>query len=228
MLKVLLVEDDKNISEMITEYLINEEYVVTQAFDGEEAIRNFKVDSYDLILLDLMIPKIKGMDVLREVRKVSIVPIIIITAKDNDADKAVGLGLGADDYITKPFSLIELTARIKANIRRAKQYVKKEDNIMTIKDLKINLDRYSVIKNGKEIKLTYKEFEIFKLLATNSGQVFSKERIYTNVWNEPYYGEENVINLHIKRLRKKLTDCDEENIEYIKTLWGIGYCIEED
>lgn len=125
MIKILLVEDDKNISEMITGYLIDEKYNITQVFDGEEAIKKVELDSYDLILLDLMIPKINGIEVLRKIRNFSIILVIIITAKDDDIDKAIGLESGADDYITKPFSLIELSARIRANIRRETQYIKK-------------------------------------------------------------------------------------------------------
>ena len=142
MFKILLVEDDKNISEMITDYLTSESYIINTCFDGEDAINYFNREKYDLILLDLMIPKINGIDVLRKIRKTSTVPIIIITAKDDDNDKAVGLGLGADDYITKPFSLVELSARIKANIRRVTQYIEKKNNIIFVKDLEIDLDRY--------------------------------------------------------------------------------------
>ncbi|EHK2401388.1 response regulator transcription factor [Clostridium perfringens] len=226
MFKILLVEDDKNISEMITDYLTSESYIINTCFDGEDAINYFNREKYDLILLDLMIPKINGIDVLRKIRKTSTVPIIIITAKDDDNDKAVGLGLGADDYITKPFSLVELSARIKANIRRVTQYIEKKNNIIFVKDLEIDLDRYSVTKNDENLNFTQTEFGILKLLASNKGKVFSKEMIYNHVWNEPYYGEENVINLHIRRIRKKIEDKKENS--YIKTLWGIGYCIEEE
>jgi len=225
-----LVEDDKNISEMVAEYLINDTYEVTQAYDGESAIDKFLEDSYDLVLLDLMIPKINGMNVMRKIREKDFTPIIIITAKDNDTDKAMGLGLGADDYLTKPFSLIELSARIKANIRRVTKYNKEksryEDEIIYVKDLEINTYKHSVIKERKQLNLTYKEFEILKLLASNLGRVFSKEQIYNQVWKEPYYGDENVINVHMKRLRNKLSD-GKGDFQYIKTLWGIGYKMEE-
>ncbi|WP_345968952.1 response regulator transcription factor [Clostridium sp. ATCC 25772] len=229
--KILLVEDDKNISEMVTEYLINDVYEVTQVYDGESAIDEFQANSYDLVLLDLMIPKINGIDVMKKIREHDFVPIIIITAKDNDSDKAIGLGFGADDYLTKPFSLIELSARIKANIRRVTKYVKEKSNnenkIIYVKDLEINVYKHSVIKEGKQLNLTYKEFEILKLLASNLGMVFSKEQIYNNIWKEPYYGEENVINVHMRRLRNKLS-YDKSDFEYIKTLWGIGYKMEEE
>lgn len=228
--KILLVEDDKNISEMVTEYLTNDGYKVVQVYDGELAIQEFQVHSYDLVLLDLMIPKINGIGIIKRIRKHDIVPIVIITAKDADIDKAISLGLGADDYLTKPFSLIELSARIKANIRRATKYTTKqignESKIICVKDLKIDLYKHSVIKDDKQLKLTCKEFEILQLLASNLGRVFSKEQIYNKIWKEPYYGQENVINVHIKRLRSKLSD-DKSDFEYIKTLWGIGYKMEE-
>ncbi|HGG0416280.1 response regulator transcription factor [Clostridium botulinum] len=228
--KILLVEDDKNISEMVTEYLTNDIYEVIQVYDGESAIDEFRACSYDLVLLDLMIPKINGMNVMKKIREHDVTPIIIITAKDNDTDKAIGLGFGADDYLTKPFSLIELSARIKANIRRVTKYTKergeKESKIIYVKNLKIDVYKHSVVKEGKELNLTNKEFEILKLLASNLGRVFSKEQIYNQVWEEPYYGEENVINVHMKRLRNKLSD-DKSDFQYIRTLWGIGYKMEE-
>ncbi|WP_353601169.1 response regulator transcription factor [Clostridium sp. KNHs214] len=232
MTKILLVEDDKNISEMVTEYLINDRYEITQAYDGESAMVKFQEQSYDLILLDLMIPKIHGLNVMRKIREKDVTPIIIITAKDNDTDKAMGLGLGADDYITKPFSLVELSARIKANIRRVTKYNKEknnhehEDEIICVKDLEINIYKHSVIKAGKQLNLTCKEFEILKLLASNLERVFSKEQIYNQIWKEPYFGEENVINVHMKRLRNKLGE-DKSNVQYVKTLWGIGYKMED-
>lgn len=228
--KILLVEDDKNISEMVTDYLTNDGYEIVQVHDGKSAVEEFKVHFYDLVLLDLMIPKIDGINVMKKIRKYDVTPIIIMTAKDNDTDKAIGLGFGADDYLTKPFSLVELSARIKANIRRVTKYIKGQTNdeneIIYIKDLKIDIYKHSVIKNGEQLNLTYKEFEILKLLASNLGKVFSKEQIYNRVWKEPYYGEENVINVHIKRLRSKLS-YDKSDYKYIKTLWGIGYKMEE-
>ncbi|AJA47066.1 Two-component response regulator [Clostridium pasteurianum DSM 525 = ATCC 6013] len=182
MTKVLLIEDDKNISEMVTEYLTNDVYEVTQVYDGESAIDEFRAHPYDLVLLDLMIPKINGINVMRKIREHDVTPIIIITAKDNDTDKAIGLGLGADDYLTKPFSLIELSARIKANIRRVTKYVKEQEinrnEVISVKDLEINIYKYSVTKKGKQLNLTHKEFEILKLLSSNLGRVFSNINLY--------------------------------------------------
>lgn len=227
--KILLVEDDTDISDMIRDYLMNDGFNVKAVYDGQEAIDAFSYGDFDLILLDLMIPKINGMDVMKKVREKNMVPILIISAKDGDLDKALALGFGADDYIQKPFSLIELSARIKANIRRATKYSSKAEgkhSDINVHDLVIDLENYSIIKKGKDLKLTLKEFEILKLFVTNKGRVFTKAQIYEFVWGESYYGDENVINVHIRRLREKIED-DTSNPIYIKTLWGIGYKMEE-
>lgn len=227
---ILLVEDDKNIREMVYDFLISENYSVKTAIDGNTAIEIFKNYSFDIILLDLMLPKSSGFEVLKYIRSVSVVPVIITTAKDSDTDKMLGFNLGADDYITKPFSIIELLARIKANIRRATVYSSSrnsQDMVIQYKDLIINISKYVVSKNGIDLNLTHTEFEIVKLLATNQGRAFSKEQLYNTIWKEPYYGNENVLNTHINRLRNKLSDGIEKN-NYIKTLWGIGYKMEEE
>lgn len=224
MSRLLVVEDDMEISNMINEFLTSEGFEIHQAYDGAEAIERLKKHSYDLILLDLMIPKISGMQVMKNVRKESKTPIIILSAKDTDSDKAMGLGLGADDYITKPFSLVELSARIKANIRRATVYVTKEEQQEEIqyKELTINLAQYQVLRNGEEIKLTATEFEILKLFAMHPNRVYTKAQIYQIIWDAPYQNDENVINVHMRRLREKI-ERDPKNPEYIQTLWGIGY-----
>ena len=218
---ILLVEDDKNIREMVYDFLISENYSVKTAIDGNTAIEIFKNYSFDIILLDLMLPKSSGFEVLKYIRSVSVVPVIITTAKDSDTDKMLGLNLGADDYITKPFSIVELLARIKANIRRATVYSSSrnsQDMVIQYKDLIINISKYVVSKSGIALNLTHTEFEIVKLLATNQGRAFSKEQLYNAIWKEPYYGNENVLNTHINRLRNKLSDGMEKN-NYIKTLW---------
>ncbi|HEK4806759.1 TPA: response regulator transcription factor, partial [Clostridioides difficile] len=166
---ILLVEDDKNIREMVYDFLISENYSVKTAIDGNTAIEIFKNYSFDIILLDLMLPKSSGFEVLKYIRSVSVVPVIITTAKDSDTDKMLGLNLGADDYITKPFSIVELLARIKANIRRATVYSSSrnsQDMVIQYKDLIINISKYVVSKNGIDLNLTHTEFEIVKLLAT--------------------------------------------------------------
>lgn len=229
-MKILLVEDDKKICEMVYDFLTSENYTVVTAMDGQTAIEIFKTSSFDIVLLDLMLTKSSGFEVLKYIRSVSVIPVIIATAKDSDADKMLGFNLGADDYITKPFSLVELLARIKANIRRATIYNSIEtscDGVIQYKDLEINVSKYIVSKNGVDLNLTHTEFEIIRLLATNQGRAFSKEQLYNTIWKEVYYGNENVLNTHINRLRNKLSDGTDKN-NYIKTLWGIGYKMEKE
>ena len=186
-------------------------------------------DEYALALIDLMLPDMSGMEIIKTIRKVSKIPIIIITAKDNDVDKSLGLNLGADDYVVKPFSLIELAARIKANIRRAGTYQALPNNsIIEIKDIEIDPQRHTVTRKGISIDLTPIEFELLYLLASHPGQAYSKERLYELIWKEPYFGNENVLNTHINRLRLKLKSDAEDSTIYIKTLWGIGYKMEEE
>ena len=228
--KILFVEDDVAINDMIKEYLTNEGFQMTVAYDGREALEKFSKDKFDLILLDLMLPQVDGMAVMKKIREQSLVPILIVSAKDSETDKALGLGFGADDYIAKPFSLIELSARIKAHIRRAyswpgRETEAKQKSILKVYDLEIDLENFSVIKNGEYLKLTSKEFEILKLFGTNLNRVFTKAQIYEQIWEEGYYGDENVINVHIRRLREKIEN-DPSNPTYIKTLWGIGYKME--
>ncbi|MDA1477957.1 response regulator transcription factor [Bacillus changyiensis] len=225
MQRILLVEDDHSISEVIHHYLTKEDFQVEHAFDGEEGIRLFHQDSYDLILLDVMLPKLNGIDFLKLIREQSNIPVLIISAKDGDVEKALGLGFGADDYIAKPFSMIELTARIKAAIRRATQYSSSEpaeEKVLQVHDLTIDIENVSVLKNGKPLQLTSTEWKLLKLFATNQKKVFTKEQIYRSVWNDDYFDDQNIINVHMRRLREKIED-DPSSPQYIKTLWGIGY-----
>ncbi|PEL66755.1 response regulator transcription factor [Bacillus wiedmannii] len=224
---ILLVEDDISIQEMVEKYLIKEGFQVTIASDGEEGVNTYLKGSFDLIILDIMMPKLDGLEVVRIIREKSAVPILMMSAKDTDVDKAVGLGLGADDYICKPFSMIELAARVKAGIRRSTKYsaTEEKEKMIQIGDLTIDPINFTVEKNGKSLKLTLKEFEILKLFVKNQNRVFTKAQIYTLVWNEEYYGDDNVINVHMRRLREKI-ESDPSNPEYIKTLWGIGYKLE--
>ncbi|TCJ85523.1 UNVERIFIED_ORG: DNA-binding response OmpR family regulator [Bacillus cereus] len=224
---ILLVEDDISIQEMVEKYLIKEGFQVTIASDGEEGVNTYLKGSFDLIILDIMMPKLDGLEVVRIIREKSAVPILMMSAKDTDVDKAVGLGLGADDYICKPFSMIELAARVKAGIRRSTKYSTTEETekMIQIGDLTIDPINFTVEKNGKSLKLTLKEFEILKLFVKNQNRVFTKAQIYTLVWNEEYYGDDNVINVHMRRLREKI-ESDPSNPGYIKTLWGIGYKLE--
>lgn len=227
-MKLLLVEDDTEISEMLKNYLETENYEVTCAADGEEACAAFDREAYQLVLLDLMIPKISGMGVMRHIRENSTTPIIILSAKDSDSDKTLGLGMGADDYITKPFSVTEVLARIKANIRRSTQYAAPaaEPAILSAGDLTMNLTDYTVEKAGQRLELTAKEFEILKLLLKNPKKLYTKDQLYSIVWNDAYLGDENAVNVHISRLRGKLEE-DPRNPKYIITVWGIGYKLGE-
>lgn len=223
---ILLVEDDLEICEMLKNYLVTENFDVVSAHDGKEACDKFGKNHYDLVLLDLMIPKISGMDVMQYIRKVSVVPIIIISAKDTETDKTLGLALGADDYITKPFSVAEVLARIKANIRRTTQYAavseRQPETSISAGALVMNLSDYTVTKSGKRVELTAKEFEILKLLMQNPKKVYTKEQLYSLVWKDAYVGDENAVNVHISRLRNKIED-DSRNPHYVQTVWGIGY-----
>lgn len=224
-MKLLLIEDDNEISCMLKDYLNRENYDVVCAADGEEACEKFESDAYSLVLLDLMIPKISGMDVIQHIRKKSTVPIIIVSAKDTDVDKTLGLGLGADDYITKPFSITEVLARIKASIRRSTQYSKSEEcrnETLAVGDLIMNLSEYTVTKRNEQIFLTAKEYEILKLLLQNPKKVYTKAQIYSLIWNDVYMGDENAVNVHISRLRNKIED-NPRTPKYVVTVWGIGY-----
>ena len=227
--RIFVVEDDLSICEMVENYLSGENFVTDAYHCGFDAIKDFQNDAdYALALIDLMLPDTSGMEVIKAIRQISTIPIIILTAKDNDTDKSMGLNLGADDYVVKPFSLIELTARIKANIRRATSYDSRSDQVVTkIKDLEINQATRTVKAAGTTLELTRTEFEILNLLASHPGQAFSKEQIYDLIWREPYFGNENVLNTHMNRLRSKLKAASNSDTAYIKTLWGIGYKMEE-
>lgn len=178
--KIILVEDDQGICGMVRDYLRGESFQVDVYHKGEAALRAFADEDYVLALVDLMLPDMSGMEVIRAIRKSSSLPIIIITAKDTDTDKVMGLNLGADDYVVKPFSLIELTARIRANIRRRMQYdnTVRKDRILTYKDLEINISKHTVTQSGRPLQLTRTEFDILSLLAANPGRAFSKEALY--------------------------------------------------
>lgn len=229
-MKLLLIEDDREISEMVRDFLISENFECDAVYDGEQACALFEKCVYDLLVLDLMLPKMTGMEVLRRVRKESTVPIIILSAKDSDSDITLGLGLGADDYIVKPFSITQLLARIKANLRRVRQYSQREDKektgILTWGELHMNLKDYTVCKGAEKIELTAKEFEILKLFMKHPQRVYTKEQIYSQIWKDTYLGDENAVNVHISRLRNKIED-QPRSPQYIITVWGIGYKLGE-
>ncbi|MGM9966427.1 MAG: winged helix-turn-helix domain-containing protein [Rummeliibacillus sp.] len=229
--KILIIEDDQAISKLVSDSLTREGYLITTVFDGEEALEVLtREKDFDLLLLDLMLPKVDGLECLRAIRQNSIVPILIMSAKGDDVDKALGLGMGADDYISKPFSMIELIARIKALIRRTINYSTEISNtketIIKIGDLVVDMEGYTVKKNGVNLKLTATEFNILNLLIKKPKQVYTKEQLYNLVWQAEYVQDMNVINVHIRRLREKIED-DPSNPKYIQTLWGIGYRLGE-
>ena len=225
--KILLIEDDADIREMLIDYLSGDGYEITAYADGVSVGVFTDITDYSLALVDLMLPKSNGFELIKKIREISTIPIIIITAKNSDHDKSRGLSLGADDYVTKPFSIVELSARIKANIRRVAMYDVQTptENIIQLKDLQIDLSAHIVKRGTDFIDLTRTEFDILVYLLKNRNRALSKESIYQKIWKEPYYGNENVLNTHMNRLRNKLKNGDGE---YIKTLWGIGYKIMED
>ncbi len=230
MQKILLVEDDKAISEMVQTYLTNEGFTIVPVFTGQEAVTQFKEEPFDLVLLDIMLPELNGMDFLLALRKKSYIPVIIMSAKDSESDKALGLGFGADDYLTKPFSMIELLARVKAAIRRSTLYTNVDEpdssTRLSIHEIEMNLETFIVKKGDHELTLTSKEWKILKLFFEHPKRVMTKEQIYHSVWDDHYYGDDHVINVHISRLREKIED-DPTKPMYIKTVWGIGYKLGE-
>jgi two-component system, OmpR family, response regulator VicR len=212
MQKILIVEDNVLISRSIESKLKEEMFEVKAVFNGEEAV-----------LLDLMLPIKSGEEVLKHIRSKGDVPVIIISTKDTDVEKAVNLGLGADDYLAKPFSMLELVARVKAVLRRSQKSLEKEvKSKYEIHNIEVNLSNFEVKKNGNVVDLTLKEFEILKLLLTHPEQTFSKQLMYRTVWGEEYYYNDNVINVHIRRLREKIED-DPSNPRIVITMWGFGY-----
>ncbi|GAA0790093.1 response regulator transcription factor [Hathewaya limosa] len=225
-LKILIVEDDININNMIKEALIKESFDVEQAFNGFECIEKFKQEEYQMIIMDIMMPVMDGVEAMRRIREKSKVPIIILSAKGEDSDKIIGLGMGADDYIVKPFSVPELIARVKCNIRRAIYYNETEfdkaNSIYQYGDVKFDIDNYTVTKGKKALTLTAKEMKILKLFFENPNRVFTKIQIYDSVWGDEFLSDYNTVTVHMRRLRSKIED-DSNNPKLIETVWGIGY-----
>lgn len=225
---ILIVEDDDEINDLICDALNKENYNIIQAFDGRQAIEMFN-DNIKLIILDLMIPYIDGIEVLRRIREKSTLPVIIISAKDDECDRVIGLNMGADDYMIKPFSVRELTARVKAQLRRYVDYSNNENknSILQHDELKLEVLNYKAFKGDKELNLRPKEFEILKLFLSNPNRVFTKAQIFNNVWENQYLNyDNNTVMVHIKRLRNKIEDNPNEP-KYIQTVWGIGYKLGE-
>ncbi|MDR2834045.1 MAG: response regulator YycF [Streptococcaceae bacterium] len=226
MKKILVVDDEKPISDIVKFNLTKEGYEVLTAYDGEEAIAMVKEELPDLILLDLMLPKIDGLEVAREVRKSYDMPIIMVTAKDSEIDKVLGLELGADDYVTKPFSNRELVARVKANLRRHSTIeAKAEEELhgdLVIGELTIHPDAYIVSKRGTKIELTHREFELLHYLAKHLGQVMTREHLLSTVWGYDYFGDVRTVDVTVRRLREKIED-QPSRPTYLVTRRGVGY-----
>lgn len=219
--KILIVEDNKDVNLLLAETLQNEGYSVISAFTGIDGRNQAKQESFDLIILDIMLPYISGDEILREIRSFSDVPVIIISAKDIVGTKIDLLKLGADDYITKPFDLGEVAARVASHLRRAHRQ-EKTNNILVYKDLTIDAGAKRVMKNKEELELTAKEYQMIELLVQNPDKVFSKANIYESIWQEEYLGDDNAVKTHMSNLRNKLKKAS-ENEEYIETVWGLGY-----
>ncbi|MCR5481351.1 MAG: response regulator transcription factor [Clostridia bacterium] len=223
--KVLIVEDEKSISDIIKFNLEKEGFSVETAYDGEEGLKKALGISPSLILLDVMLPKMDGFEICKKVRETSTVPILMLTAKEEEVDKVLGLELGADDYITKPFGMRELIARIKANIRRVdfvENLQSEPSDIQTFGNLEIDMNRYEVRKNGESLELTLREFELLKYLAERENKVFSREQLLEEVWGYEYYGDIRTVDVTVRRLREKLED-NSGDPKYIMTKRGIGY-----
>lgn len=221
-MNLLIIEDNQAIRTMLARFLVSEGYTVKESGSGEEGMELFKKFHFDLVLLDIMLPKMDGFEVCREIRKYSMIPIIMITAKSEDHDKILGLDVGADDYIVKPFSHEEIAARIRAIMRRIEPIQSKE-NVLT--GLTINSNKYEIEFFNKIIHLTKKEFELLYHLTEHPNQVFTRDHLLDCVWGMDYYGDFRTVDSHIKRLREKLKTNQETNWQ-IKTVWGKGYLFE--
>jgi two-component system OmpR family response regulator len=225
MKKILVVDDEKKIVEIIKAYLERDGFQVIAAFDGKSAIDLATTQRPDLIVLDLMLPETSGWDVCRKIRKESEVPIIMVTARDEVSDKIVGLEMGADDYITKPFDPKELVSRVRAVLRRTETPASMK-NVIHVADLVIDLDKRTVQRSDIEIDLTHNEFDLLRIMAENPGRVFSRMQLLDKVQGDAYEGYERAIDSHIKNLRKKI-ETDPEHPRYIITVYGVGYKLEE-
>ncbi|CAM4353893.1 MULTISPECIES: response regulator transcription factor [Bacillus] len=225
-IRILIADDDKEIRNLLKIYLERELYMVDTAINGDEALQLFNQNNYNLVILDLMMPKVDGIEVCRKLRDKTNVPILMLTAKDHEVDKILGLSIGADDYITKPFSIHEVIARVKALMRRflvlgSDANIQKKTTL-TFKGLLIDLNTYTVHTNKEEINLTGKELELLKFFTSNPGQVFTKTQLFRNVWDDNYIEDDNTVMVHIRKLRKKI-EVDPSNPKFIQTVWGIGY-----
>jgi len=222
------VDDEKEIRDLVGIYLANENYRVLKAGNGIEALKLLGNEEVDLIILDVMMPDMDGIEACMKIREDKNMPIIMLSAKSEDMDKIMGLTTGADDYVTKPFNPLELLARVKSQLRRYKRLnttIEKKDDIIEIEDLVINTNTHEVRIGDKEAKLTPREFEILYLLAKNKNMVFSIEKIYSMVWKEDFFESDNTVMVHIRKIREKIEE-NPRKPRFIKTVWGVGYKIE--
>ena len=228
--KILIVDDEKEIRDLVEIYLKGEGYETIKAGDGEEALKVLDDNKdIDLIILDVMMPKLNGIEACLKIREEREMPIIMLSAKTEDVDKILGLNMGADDYISKPFNPLELVARVKSQLRRYHKFNSgkdEEQNKIVIDELEINLDVHEVRKDGNLIKMTPTEFDILVLLAKNRGKIFSIENIYESVWNQDFIESDNTVMVHIRKIREKIED-NSRKPKYIKTVWGVGYKIDK-
>ena len=222
--KIMVVDDDPNIRELVRLYLEKEGFEIVTAERGDEAVKLFRASPPNLMLLDVMLPGMDGWQVCREVRKISNIPIIMLTAKDETFDKVLGLELGADDYIVKPFDMKELVARIKAVIRRF-QAADTPEKELVFPGLTINISQYTVTYMGKALDMPPREIELLYFLASHPGMVFTREQLLEQVWGYDYFGDSRTVDVHVKRLREKLSGGEELGWQ-IKTVWGVGYKFE--
>ncbi len=227
---ILVIDDEKDIVDLLRVYLEKENYSVYTAFNSAEGIENLHQNQIDLVLLDIMLPDTDGIETCRIIREKFNIPIIMLSAKSEEMDKILGLGIGADDYVVKPFNPSELMARIKSQLRRYLYFNKRDSsgsNIIRINNLEINLEKHEVLLEGESISLTPTEYKILYLLASCPGKVFSSEEIFRNVWKEKYFESNNTVMVHVWRLREKV-ETDPKNPEIIQTVWGVGYKIEKE
>ena len=230
MAKILVCDDDKEIVEAIEIYLTQDGHQVLEAYDGIEAVEILKKESVDLLIMDIMMPRMDGIRATLKIREKHNIPIIILSAKSEDADKILGLNIGADDYITKPFNPLELVARVKSHLRRYMQLgsttIKESEAIYTVGGLAINDDLKEVTVDGEQVKLTPIEYNILLLLVKHQGKVFSIDQIYENIWNENAVGVDNTVAVHIRHISEKI-EINPKEPRYLKVVWGVGYKIEK-
>jgi len=223
-MNILVVDDEKLLVKGIKFNLENEGYQVDAAYDGLEAVDLARSGAYDLIILDVMMPELDGMGACMRIREFSTVPIIMLTARDEDMDKIIGFEYGADDYITKPFNILELKARIRALLRRSALVSNVTESVLTVGHITLDTEKRIAVKNDEHVELTVKEFDVFELLSKNPGRVYSRETLLNIIWGYEYQGDIRTVDVHIRRLREKLEENPAEP-EHIMTKWGVGYYI---